>query len=1112
MDEMDGDAAGMDTMDAMAAPTIENNNAFLMAMGSGSRIEIHAADAAKDSWTQLDATADAGASTLRLAETTGWEVGDRIAIASTGFDKDEAETRTIVSVSADGRTVTLDQPLENDHYGEIDRYDNGLSGADRQTWDLDMRAEVALLSRNVTIQGDEDAAEDGYGGHTMIMMGAEMHIDGAELTKMGQAGELGRYPLHWHMLGDASGQYVTNSSIHDTFNKGMTIHGTQNTWVENNAIFDTVGHTYYFEDGSEFGNVLMGNLGMNTNETESVRAGAIGSDHTAVSTYWVTNPDNHLIGNHAAGSDNVGFWILSLEYVEGASAGVARYDDYIPNEQIPGQWIGNTSHSNGKDGIFLGRQFDERTGLSTGFDNAFGEIYQISDFTTYKNNDFGVWVRNGAGEWEDIKIADSKKGARFWGGNELADSLIVGRSDNSEESGRDYYHGWELYDQASFLQDVHFAGFTEALDAAIANHSGFGRSANSAVSGLTFDDDVTGFFKTKHYDPTNDGARDLGGSLAGALHDIDGSLTGVAGAVITPGIVDVIPDRNADILSRAFSGIEAAGFNATSGAVWNPDGLYWVNPASSIIGKAELGTSGSENQRVDFVITRQDNGASLLYRDETQERNDQAQLVVDGSGAVEYLIEYPDGLPPTPLTLRVRDLPEGATVYYRFQDLPNNVVIQRADRVDSRAALDDAQGTAWFRDGNGDVVVKMYTERYQSRWNDAIDDLPGVGEQVFEDRVKIIFRPGPDDRPSGNAPPVAAPEDFRPDPAPGALPARAESTSQTLDDVDDLPRWSDAATWGGAVPGAGDVVVISGGQQVLLDTSIDVAGVIVQGEGSALVVQDAPGAVIDATSDWLLVVGGGLFQAGTETDPLDTDFTLTLTGDDNSFDLDVGAYVSGQMPDTIFAAATAAAPAPAPEPETTGTVRGRLFTDADGDGAFDAGEAPGAGHLVELRQDGVAVASTRTADDGTYTFADVAAGDGFTIRFYHENAEGDFRVLEGQVVGTGGNLNTPTFAIAADQTVVRDALLDPAPADPDPGDDPDPDDTPDAGDPAPDLAAPGVVAEGLGGSFDGTLGSAVEVAHSAGMARESGTFAFNFTANDLDGTQALISKDHSGFK
>ena len=42
---------------------IEDNNAFLMARGEGSRIEIHAADAAKDSWTQIDTTAEAGSTT-----------------------------------------------------------------------------------------------------------------------------------------------------------------------------------------------------------------------------------------------------------------------------------------------------------------------------------------------------------------------------------------------------------------------------------------------------------------------------------------------------------------------------------------------------------------------------------------------------------------------------------------------------------------------------------------------------------------------------------------------------------------------------------------------------------------------------------------------------------------------------------------------------------------------------------------------------------------------------------------------------------------------------------------------------------------------------------------
>ncbi len=999
-------------------PRIEDNNAFLMAMGEGSRIEIHAADAAKDSWTQLDTTAAAGATTLRLSEDTDWEVGDRIAIASSGFDMDEAEERTIVAVSNDGRTVTLDQALENDHYGEVDTYNNGLSGADRETWDLDMRAEVALLSRNVTIQGDDDSTQDGYGGHTMVMMGAEMHIDGVELTKMGQAGDLGKYPLHWHMLGDASGQYVTNSSIHHTFNKGMTIHGTQNTWVENNAIYDTVGHTYYFEDGSEFGNVLMNNLGMNSRATESVAAGPIGSDRTATSTYWVTNPNNHLVGNHAAGSDHAGFWILSQTNVEGVSASSGLYRGYVPLNQAPGQWTGNSSHSNGKDGIFIGRQFNELTGQSTGFDPALGQVFAVTDFTTYKNQDFGLWVRNGDGVWEDVKVADSKKGARFWGSNEVSDSLIVGRSDNSERIGYDVYHGWELYDMASYLKDVHFAGFSGELDAAIANHNGFGRSTNNSVSGVTFGDDVAQVFDTKVHGRTNDGRYELGGTLTGALHDLDGSLTGVEGAIITPGIIDHFPNKFADIRSKAFPGIEASGFNATQGAVWNTDGNYWVNPASSVIGKVVFGTSGDQSQRVDFTITRLDNGASLLYRDETQGLNNLAQLMVDGSGSVEYLVTYPDGLPPTRLLLEVRDLPQGATAYYRFRDTPNDLVIKGADQVGSKTALQNADGSAWFRADNGDVIVKMYADRFANRLSDAIDDLPRVGDDVYTDRVQLFFDPRPSDQPTGDLASLAAPADFRTDPNPDALPERADSTSDTVANTAGLPRWSDALTWGGNTPDAREVIVIGPGQQVVLDTSVQVAGIIVHGEGAALIVQDQNGKSIDLTADWILVNDGALFQAGTEANPLDTDFTLTLTGDDKTFDLDSEEYVAGNMPNTVFVSSD---PVETVDP---GVVRGRFFTDLDSNEAFDADDLAASGHRVALFRDGELVATTTTNQNGAYIFQGVAAGSGYVVRFYQQNADTEFVVTGGQFVGGAGNLNTPVFGVAAGQTVEQNALFE----------------------------------------------------------------------------------------
>jgi hypothetical protein len=44
-----------------------------------------------------------------------------------------------------------------------------------------------------------------------------LRIEGVEVIKMGQAGLLGRYPIHYHMAEDCSADYVRDNSIHDTF-------------------------------------------------------------------------------------------------------------------------------------------------------------------------------------------------------------------------------------------------------------------------------------------------------------------------------------------------------------------------------------------------------------------------------------------------------------------------------------------------------------------------------------------------------------------------------------------------------------------------------------------------------------------------------------------------------------------------------------------------------------------------------------------------------------------------------------------------------------------------------------------------------------------------------
>ena len=127
------------------------------------------------------------------------------------------------------------------------------------------------------------------------------------------------YP-HWHLVGDADGQYIRNSAIHDTYSRCVTVHGTNNLVVENNVTFNNVGHCFFLEDGIETGNKFVRNLGIMTKchptkpciptnlAAEGSRAGQpagsvgqtngdglIPSDNT-VSTFWVTNPSNDYIG------------------------------------------------------------------------------------------------------------------------------------------------------------------------------------------------------------------------------------------------------------------------------------------------------------------------------------------------------------------------------------------------------------------------------------------------------------------------------------------------------------------------------------------------------------------------------------------------------------------------------------------------------------------------------------------------------------------------------------------------------------------------------------------------------------------------------------------------
>jgi hypothetical protein len=427
-------------------------------MISGGTLNLHGDR--RHTWSKLSKTVTAGSNSFEVLDASGWRVGDEIVLASTDFDPRQAERRTVTAVS--GNTVTVDKPLEYMHFGEV-------------TFDVDERGEVAMLTRNIKIQASEDAAQSYFGGHVMAMVTSKMFVDGVEFNRMGQHMTLARYPIHWHLNGDGKGQYIRNASIHDTFNRCVTVHGTHNLRIENNVTYNTVGHCFFLEDGIETGNQYVRNLAIQTkchptkpcvptnlaangdiafeNRQEmrqisfSGKETLLPSDNTAAS-FWITNPNNSYIDNVAAGADETGFWLSLPEHPNGAFLGTDAAKAVWPRRTKIGEFRGNVAHSN-FDGFMFDRNINENntfglTGNShmpkedPADPNSKAVISNFDNLTAYKNRNGGIWGRGENHIFRNTKLADNAIGFTHASGSAgrdpfsslVVDSLFVGETAN----------------------------------------------------------------------------------------------------------------------------------------------------------------------------------------------------------------------------------------------------------------------------------------------------------------------------------------------------------------------------------------------------------------------------------------------------------------------------------------------------------------------------------------------------------------------------------------------------------------------------------------------------------------------------------------------------------
>lgn len=276
----------------------------------GGRMEFHGAPL-EQTWVKLGATARKGDARVVLAQGVGgWRAGDRVIVTATqtgvpgsrlGYENFTSftEERLITGISSEGgqTVLTLDAALLHEHVAD---------GA--------CRGEVANLTRNVVV---ESANPNGVRGHTMFHRGSAGNLKYAEFRHLGKQGVLGRYSLHYHLVGNSMrGSSVVGCSIWESQNRWLTIHGTNHLVVRDNVGYKSAGHGFFLEDGTEVYNVLDRNLAVGARMARKLPKQVLPFDQNEGAGFWWANSRNTFTRNVAADCGEYGFRYEATETSE----------------------------------------------------------------------------------------------------------------------------------------------------------------------------------------------------------------------------------------------------------------------------------------------------------------------------------------------------------------------------------------------------------------------------------------------------------------------------------------------------------------------------------------------------------------------------------------------------------------------------------------------------------------------------------------------------------------------------------------------------------------------------------------------------------------------------
>ena len=349
--------------------------------------------------------------------------------------------------------------------------------------------------------------------------------------------------------------YLTDSSIHDSHYRCVSIHGTSDVSVVGNVAFNVFGHCYYLEDGVEERNTLAHNLAahIRTIGRPAAGGGQTGEvfyeseklrnpSDSAAAGFYITNARNWIYSNAASGGWT-GYSFPNLPLPVGAFRGF-DFGWFNPQSRLELQFDGNTAHSAGISWVkgnclYVGGKLTHGKSGDLRYHTGRNARYSYNKDLSRGHNSFSnvkvFLCRRGVNHWgENAEIHryeahDVMQGAVIFGSAYLHDGLIQATTTN-RETGIKSRLGFQFYDTRTqtILNNLTFRGYVRI--------NGTAKYTNAVFSPMdhsdTFKPQGISAVQNIHFEGTDRSVvldfpmEDSGASYMYNIVDFGGSLSG----------------------------------------------------------------------------------------------------------------------------------------------------------------------------------------------------------------------------------------------------------------------------------------------------------------------------------------------------------------------------------------------------------------------------------------------------------------------------------------------------------------------------------------------------------------------------------------------------------